>query len=292
MILDNCEHLVEEAARIADAILRAAPHVRIVATSREPLRIAAEHVYHVPSLTVPSGDALTSEEVARFGASALFVERARAADAKFALTDENAPIVGEICRRLDGIALAIELAAARLKVMTPQQLAQKLDERFRVLTGGSRTAMPRQQTMRALIEWSYDLLPEQEQRLLCRLAVFAGGWTLEAVQAVCIDGTLDALSADDLLSSLVEKSLVVYDVSEVTCVTGSWNRRALLRWRSLSKPGNVRRWNGVMHSGPPISPIVRDRRGGLHQHLCGSPSSRPSWKTRARRSGGRLRTTK
>lgn len=212
LILDNCEHLVEEAARIADAILRAAPHVRIVATSREPLRIAAEHVYHVPSLTVPSGDALTSEEVARFGASALFVERARAADAKFALTDENAPIVGEICRRLDGIALAIELAAARLKVMTPQQLAQKLDERFRVLTGGSRTAMPRQQTMRALIEWSYDLLPEQEQRLLCRLAVFAGGWTLEAVQAVCIDGTLDALSADDLLSSLVEKSLVVYDV--------------------------------------------------------------------------------
>jgi predicted ATPase/class 3 adenylate cyclase len=212
LILDNCEHLIEEVARVADAILRSAPHVRIVATSREPLRITAEHVYRVPSLTIPSGDSLTSEEAPHYGAIALFVERARAADAKFALTDESAPIVGEICRRLDGIALAIELAAARVKVMAPRQLAQKLDERFRVLTGGSRTAMPRQQTMRALIEWSYDLLSDQEQRLFRRLAIFVGGWTLEAAQAVCIDETLDALDADDLLSSLVEKSLVVADL--------------------------------------------------------------------------------
>ncbi|MFY9740232.1 MAG: AAA family ATPase, partial [Candidatus Cybelea sp.] len=212
LIVDNCEHLIDEVARVADAILRSAPHVRIVATSREPLHIPAEHVYRVPSLTVPSGDTLTSEEAPHYGAIALFVERARAADAKFALTDESAPIVSEICRRLDGIALAIELAAARVKVMAPRQLAQRLDERFKVLTGGSRTAMPRQQTMRALIEWSYDLLSDQEQRLIRQLAVFVGGWTLEAVQAVCIDETLDALDADDLLSSLVEKSLVVADV--------------------------------------------------------------------------------
>lgn len=211
LILDNCEHLIEEAARVADAIVRSAPQVKILATSREPLRIAAEHVYRVPSLTVPPGDSLTSEEASHYGAIALFVERARAADAKFALTDECAPIVGEICRRLDGIALAIELAAARVKGMAPRELAQKLDERFRLLTGGSRTAVPRQQTMRALIEWSYDLLLDQEQRLFHRLAIFVGGWTLEAAQAVCIDETLDA-DADDLLSSLVEKSLVVADV--------------------------------------------------------------------------------
>lgn len=214
LILDNCEHLIEEAARVADAILRAAPHVRILATSREPLRIAAEHVYRVPSLAVPSGDSLTSEEALHYGALALFAERAAASDAKFALTDESAPIVAEVCRRLDGIALAIELAAARVKVLPPHQLAQKLDERFRVLTGGSRTALPRQQTMRALIEWSYDLLSEQEQRLFRRVAVFVGGWTLEAAERVCTAETLDALEAVDLLSSLVDKSLIVAEAQD------------------------------------------------------------------------------
>ncbi|MGC1380677.1 MAG: adenylate/guanylate cyclase domain-containing protein [Candidatus Baltobacteraceae bacterium] len=212
LILDNCEHLIEEVARITDAILRAAPQVRVLATSREPLRIAAEHVYRVPSLAVPSRDSLTAGDALGYGAVALFAERARAADATFTLTEENAPIVADICRRLDGIALAIELAAARVKVMAPRQLAQKLDERFRVLTGGSRTALPRQQTMRALIDWSYDLLTEQEQRLFRRVSIFIGGWTLEAAEAVCTDDTLDALDAIDLISSLVEKSLVVADV--------------------------------------------------------------------------------
>jgi predicted ATPase/class 3 adenylate cyclase len=209
LILDNCEHLIDEVAKIADTILRAAPQARMLTTSREPLRIAAEHVYRVPSLAVPSDDALTSDEALQYGAIALFAERARASEAKFTLSDENAPIVADICRRLDGIALAIELAAARVRMLPPRQLVQKLDERFRVLTGGNRAALPRQQTMRALIDWSHDLLSEPEQRLFRRLAIFVGGWTLDAAEAVCTDETLDGLEVVDLLSSLVDKSLVV-----------------------------------------------------------------------------------
>lgn len=213
LILDNCEHLIEETARIADAILRAAPRVRVLATSREPLRIAGEQVYRVPSLAVPPVDSLTADEAGRYGAIALFVQRAGASDAKFALTDESAPTIAEICRRLDGIALAIELAAARVDVLPPARLAEKLDDRFRVLTGGSRTALPRQQTMRALIDWSYDLLSEPEQRFFRRLAIFAGSWQLAAAEAVCGD----AAGADDamnLLSSLVDKSLVIVEATE------------------------------------------------------------------------------
>jgi predicted ATPase/class 3 adenylate cyclase len=214
LILDTCEHLIEETARVADAISRAAPQVRLLATSREPLRIAAEHVYRLPSLAVPPESSPTAEDALRYGAVALFAERATASDAKFKLTDETAPIVAEICRRLDGIALAIELAAARVRMLPPRQLAQKLDERFRVLTGGSRTALPRQQTMRALIDWSYDLLSEQEQKLFRHVAIFAGGWTLDAAEVVVTDETLDALDVFDLLSSLSEKSLVVAEAQE------------------------------------------------------------------------------
>jgi predicted ATPase/class 3 adenylate cyclase len=214
LILDNCEHVISEAAHVIDAILRAAPQVQVIATSREPLRIAAENVYRVPSLAVPPYNALTAEEALQYDSIALFAERATASDAAFKLTDEAAPIVAEICRRLDGIALAIELAAARVKVMAPRELARKLDERFRVLTGGSRTALPRQQTMRALIDWSYGLLSQQEQRLFRRLAIFAGGWRLSAAEIVCADETLDARDVPDLLTSLVEKSLVVADVGQ------------------------------------------------------------------------------
>ena len=214
LILDNCEHLIEEVARITAAVLRTAPQVRVLATSREPLRIAAERVYLVPSLAVPLDVALTAGDALQYGAIAFFVERARAADAKFALSDESAPIVAEICRRLDGIALAIELAAARVKVMAPRQLAQKLDERFRVLAGGNRTSLPRQQTMRALIGWSYDLLSEQEQKLFRFVSIFVGGWTLAAAETVCADETIDALDVMDLISSLVEKSLVVAEVEQ------------------------------------------------------------------------------
>ncbi|MBV9027797.1 MAG: tetratricopeptide repeat protein [Candidatus Eremiobacteraeota bacterium] len=214
LILDNCEQVIEEVAKIAEAIVQQCRGVRLLATSREPLRIAAECVYRLPPLALPTeNDKLAADDALRYGAVALFAQRAAASDAKFRLTDESAPIVAEICRRLDGIALAIELAAARVKVLAPRHLARKLDERFRVLTGGSRTALPRQQTMRALIDWSYDLLAAKEQRLFRRLAIFTGGWALETAAAVCADdeATDDAIEQWeilDLLSSLVDKSLV------------------------------------------------------------------------------------
>jgi predicted ATPase len=217
LVLDNCEHVIAEAARIAEAILRACPEVRLLATSREALRVGGERAYRLPPLAVPPDrTALAAEDVLRYGAVILFAERAVASDATFRLSDESAPAVAEICRRLDGIALAIELAAARVDVLAPRRLAQKLDERFRVLTAGSRTALPRQQTMWALIDWSYDLLCEKERLLFRRLSVFAGGWTLEAACAVCADDPTemgkDALGSAEILSllwTLVEKSLVV-----------------------------------------------------------------------------------
>ncbi len=220
LILDNCEHVIEEVAKIANTILRGSPGVRLMATSREPLRIGGEHVYHMPSLAFPMhSDGLAAEDALGYGAVALFAQRAAASDAKFELSDESAPIVAEICRRLDGIALAIELAAARIKVLAPRQLAQKLDERFRVLTGGSRTAMPRQQTMRALIDWSYDLLSPNEQRLFRRLAIFVGGWTLETAGTVsagdqAAEDAIESWEIFDLLSSLVDKSLVHTEETE------------------------------------------------------------------------------
>jgi predicted ATPase len=204
LILDNCEHVIAETARIAEAILRDCPEVRLLATSREALRITGEHPYRMPSLAVPpDGSALTAADAVHHGAVALFAQRAAISDARFSLNDENAPVVGEIVRRLDGIPLAIELAAARVRVLTLPQIAKKLDERFAVLTGGSRTALPRHQTMRALIDWSYDLLSAKEQRLFRRLSIFSGGWTLETAGEVCGDDVLD------LLSALVDKSLVV-----------------------------------------------------------------------------------
>lgn len=190
LLLDNCEHLVEPGARIADELLHACQQVRIIASSREALGINGETVYRVPSL-------LTAE------AERLFVERATKADSRFALTENNASFVAQICSRLDGIPLAIELAAARIKLFTPEQIAARLDDRFKLLTGGSRTALPRQQTLRALIDWSYQALNETEQRALRRLAVFSGGWTIEGAEAVI--GEEEAL---DGLLGLVNKSLV------------------------------------------------------------------------------------
>ena len=196
MIPDNCEHLIGEVRRVASAILRGCPGVCLLATSRENLSIAGEHVFRLPSLSLQA-------------ATALFTDRARASDFRFALTDENAPFVSDVCRRLDGVPLAIELAAARIKVLSAQQLAQRLDERFRVLTGGDRSALPRQQTLRATIDWSFDLLDERERALFRRLSMFAGGWTLKAAAAVCGDeGGTDDLDMLDSLSALVDKSLV------------------------------------------------------------------------------------
>jgi predicted ATPase/class 3 adenylate cyclase len=209
LIFDNCEHVIDEARRVIAAILHDCPQVRVLATSREPLNISGEATYRMPSLTVPSNVAsLFSEGVSRYEAVQLFVDRALFSNNSFAFTGENAPYVAEICRRLDGIPLAIELAAARVKVLSPKQLAQKLDERFRLLTGGDRSALPRQQTMRALIDWSYELLTDDERELFRKLSIFAGGFTLEAAAAVCSSHAIDEMAVLDLLSSLVDKSLV------------------------------------------------------------------------------------
>ncbi len=209
LVLDNCEHVVAEAAALAAAILRGCPEVKVIATSREGLGIAGETVYRMPSLPVPPpAESRSAEHALAYGAVALFDARARASNTRFTVTDENAPIVAEICRRLDGIPLAIELAAARVKVLSVKALAQKLDERFRLLTGGDRAALPRQQTMRALVDWSYDLLSEQERALFRRLAIFAGSFSLDSAVAICRDETIDENDVLDLLSSLVDKSLV------------------------------------------------------------------------------------
>jgi predicted ATPase/class 3 adenylate cyclase len=211
LLLDNCEHLIEACAQLVEALLRAAPSLRILASSREALGIAGETAYRVPSLTVPQRrQPHDLDTVARNDCVRLFVERATAALPSFRLTAMNAPAVAEIGRRLDGIPLAIELAAARTRVVPPEQIAARLDDRFRLLVGGSRTALPRHQTLLALIEWSHELLTAPERVLLRRLSVFAGGWSLDAAQAVCGDG----LGAEVLetLAHLVDKSLV--DVAE------------------------------------------------------------------------------
>jgi predicted ATPase len=194
LIFDNCEHVLETVAGIAASILNTAPEVRILATSRQGLDIGGEVVHRLPSLPLPSQVAgLTPDEALRYGAIVLFVDRATAADTRFALTDDSAPIVAEICRRLDGIPLAIELAAARVKVLSIPHLAQRLNERFKILTGGSRDALPRQKTLTALIGWSYDLLSPQEQLLFTRLGIFSGGFALDAVTAVCPGEGLDEI---------------------------------------------------------------------------------------------------
>jgi len=215
VILDNCEHVIGAAAKVADAFLHGCPAVRILATGREGLGIAGETVMRLPSLAVPDSiKGMTAQHAVEYGSVALFVDRACAVVNSFALSDENAPFVAEICRRLDGIALAIELAAARIKVLNVAELAKRLDERFRLLTGGSRTALPRQQTMRALIDWSYDLLSPEEQTLFRRVSIFAGGWTLDAAMAVCADEKIESLDLLDRLSALVDKSLVAVDFDE------------------------------------------------------------------------------
>ncbi len=210
LVLDNCEHLVAACAHLASALLRACPNLKILATSREALGIAGEVTYHVPPLSRPDPRRLLSiEQLAQFESVRLFVERGVYSQPRFALTDANAKAVAHICHRLDGIPLAIELAAARVKVLTVDQIAARLDDRFRLLTGGSRTGLPHHQTLRAAMDWSYDLLSEQERTLLRRLSVFAGGFHLEAVEAVCAGDGVDADGVLDLLANLVDKSLVM-----------------------------------------------------------------------------------
>jgi predicted ATPase len=210
LVLDNCEHLLDSCAQLADALLRACSELRILATSREVLGISGEIAWRVPSLPVPDPQRLPPlTELAHNPAIRLFVERASAVQPRFALTERNAPPIANVCQQLDGIPLALELAAARLEGLTLEQVAARLDQRFRLLTSGSRVALPRQQTLRATLDWSYDLLTDLEQRLLNRLAVFAGGWNLEAAEAVCAGRGIQMEDVVDLLLRLVRKSLVI-----------------------------------------------------------------------------------
>ncbi len=209
LILDNCEHLLSRCAQLAAALLRACPNMRIMATSREGLGIGGELTYPVPALSLPDPKHLTAlENVLQYGAVRLFAERAAFSRPKFAVTSSNVSSVIQVCMQLDGIPLAIELAAARVKVLAVEQIAARLRDRFQLLTGGGRTAPPRHQTLRGAMDWSYDLLSEKERALLQRLSVFAGGCTLEAAEAVCSGNGVEAPDILDLLTSLVDKSLV------------------------------------------------------------------------------------
>jgi predicted ATPase/class 3 adenylate cyclase len=206
LVVDNCEHLIVACAQLCETLLHACPHLRIIASSREALGVEGENVYHVPSLSLPNlHDKF--EMIEQSEAVKLFMERANNAVPEFGITSTNAPVIAQICHRLDGIALAIELAASRAKLLKVEQIASRLDDVFRLLTGGSRTALPRQQTLRALIDWSYNLLSDEEKTVLRRLSVFVGGWALEAAEYAC-----DNPNMLDLLTHLVDKSLVAVDL--------------------------------------------------------------------------------
>ena len=209
LVVDNCEHLLEPAAQLITELIRAAPGLRVIATSREPLTAPGEHVMPVAPLELPTAHAGRLDEVRHNEAVMLFLERAEAASGTFDLTAENQASVADLCRRLDGLPLAIELAAVRTRVLSVQQILERLADRFALLSGGGRAALPRHQTLETAIDWSHDLLSAEERTLLRRLCVFAGRFTLEDVAAVCMLPSLPPPRALDLTSSLVEKSLVL-----------------------------------------------------------------------------------
>ena len=219
LVLDNCEHLLEATAALAAEIVRAAPEVRVIATSREPLSAPGEHVLPVPPLELPSTDAAEPlQRLRQNEAVMLFVERAAAASGAFELTAANRSPVADLCRRLDGLPLAIELAAVRTRVLTVEQILGRLSDRFGLLTGGGRAALPRHKTLETAIDWSHELLSAAEQTLLRRLCVFAGKFTLEDVEAVCASDEVPARETLELVASLVDKSLVIKeDARGVAC---------------------------------------------------------------------------
>jgi predicted ATPase/DNA-binding CsgD family transcriptional regulator len=216
LVFDNCEHLIAACAQLIDLLLRSCPKLQILATSREALSIAGEGVWPVPPLAVPEVHPVPAlDELARTESVRLFLERARAARPDFELTSQNAATVVQICRRLDGLPLAIELAAVRVKMLPLAQILARLDDRFRLLRHGNRAAVARHQTLRAVMDWSYNLLPEREQRLLRRLSAFPGGWTLESAAEVCGGSGIESAEVFDLLSLLHDKSLIVAETQEL-----------------------------------------------------------------------------
>lgn len=211
LIFDGCEHVLVAAASLVNAILRSCPNASIIVTTRQALDVVGEIVHNVGTLAVPPEGSEGAAATADYSAVKLFVDRSHAAASRFALSDANAAIVAHICRRLDGIPLALELAAAKMAVLSPKQLSEKLDERFRLLAQTSVSRLPRQQTLRALIDWSFDLLDERERTVFRRLSIFVGGWTLQAAAAVCADPGVDEWQVLELLSALVSKSLVTVE---------------------------------------------------------------------------------
>lgn len=215
LLLDNCEHLLAATAQLADFLLKYCPQVRILASSRERLGISGEQVYRVPSLRLPEVEQRhTAESLLGCEAIQLFTERAVLHNSTFSLSETNASALVSVCHRLDGIPLAIELAAARIRSLSVEEIDRRLDQRFRLLTGGSRTLLPRHQTLQSLIDWSYALLNETEKSLLCRLSVFSGGWSLTGAEQICSGNGIDEGEVLDLLTGLVDKSLVIAEEQE------------------------------------------------------------------------------
>jgi predicted ATPase/class 3 adenylate cyclase/Flp pilus assembly protein TadD len=267
LLLDNCEHLIAACAELAAAVLRTCPSVQILATSREPLAIAGETVHRVPPLGLPedAGDRgwglgigapdeatpsaaqpPTPNPQSLSEAERLFIERARSVQPSFEVTAHNAPAIAQICQRLDGIPLALELAAVQLKALLVETIAARLDDAFRLLVGGNRTALPRQRTLRALIDWSYDLLSEEERAVFRRLAVFAGGFTLEAAEAVCAGGCVPTEDVLGLLGQLVDKSLVLaedHGGEPRYRLLATVNRYAAVRLEGAGETEAVREWH-------------------------------------------------
>jgi non-specific serine/threonine protein kinase len=240
LVLGNCEHLVVACTQLVEALLHQCPHLTILATSRESLNVAGEIVWLVPSLASPKTSVdrenfaaaysrPRTQDIGQFDAIRLFVERTTAVMPAFKLTEQNALAIAQVCHRLDGIPLAIELAAARVKVLTVEQLAERLDDCFQVLTAGQRMALPHHQTLRATMDWSYALLSDQERLLFQRLSAFAGGCTLAAVEAICAGEGLERGDILDLLAHLVDKSLVT-----VEALTGEARYRMLETVRQYS----------------------------------------------------------
>ncbi len=215
ILLDNCEQLINACADLTERLLSSCPKLKIIATSREALNCKGEKTYRIPPLTMPEPNSNNPpEQLVQYESVRLFIERALVVNPEFRVNNGNAPALAEVCSRLDGIPLAIELAAARTKILSVEKIYERLDDRFSLLTGGKRTALPRQQTLRALIDWSYDLLSEEEKILWCRLSVFSGGWTLEAAEEICSGEALNKNEILDLLSQLTEKSVIIYDESK------------------------------------------------------------------------------
>jgi predicted ATPase len=280
LVLDNCEHVIEAVAASAVSILRGAPGVQILATSREPLHAEGEHGHRLSPLESPSPSAgLTAAEALRFPAVQLFVQRAAAILGGFELGDRDAPVVAAICRRPDGIPLAIELAAARMDAFGVRGLATHLDDPLQLLTGGRRPAAPRHQTMRASLDWDHELLPEPERVMLRRLAVFAGGFTLEAASAVAAGGGISAPEVVERVANLVAKSLLAADVGgAVPCyqLLGTTRAYALEKLRTSGELDQVE----LRHAGyaGPVQRTTAERLALCGRQIddAGAAQARPS----------------